>query len=291
MKKYLGLISSFILAFILTGCLRCNTTVEVKRNKKVNFTIIYAFDMEMLKSMGEGADTSDMKIDDDEKKEFADKGFKVSEYKDGNYEGVKLTKNWKNIDDVSSDTDVTYDLEEDIDGEGNKDAKMFKVEKGFFKNKYTLKMDASSEELNGEGMEQMGSMMDLKFTLKLPKKAVSNNATTVNKGGKELVWDLTKAKSIEATFEVYNAPFYILIGAGVLVIVIVIVVIIKKGKKGTQSNGDVVSETANSSNNEINEFTNNVTPVQPTAPVMPQTPVQPEQPIQNDNTGFNNPVM
>ena len=290
MKKYLGLISSFILAFILTGCVRYNTTVEVKRSKKVNFTIIYAFDMEMLKSMGEGADTSDMTIDDEEKKEFADKGFKVSEYKDGNYEGVKLTKSWKNIDDISGDTDVTYSLEEDLEGEGNKDAKMFKVEKGFFKNKYTLKMDASSEELNGEGMEQMGSMMDLKFTLKLPKKAVSNNATTVNKGGKELVWDLTKAKSIEATFEVYNAPFYIIIGAGVLVVVIVIIVIIKKGKKGTPLAGAVATNTFDNNTNNYN----NVQPMQPAAPVMPQEPVQPmkpQQPMNNDNNGFNNPLM
>ena len=71
MKKYLGLISGFILAFVLTGCVRYNTTVEVKHSKKVNFSIIYAFDMEMMKSMGESADTSDMTIDDEEKKEFA----------------------------------------------------------------------------------------------------------------------------------------------------------------------------------------------------------------------------
>jgi hypothetical protein len=284
MKKYLGILSAFVLTFILTGCVRYNTTVEVTKTKKVNFSIIYAFDMDMMNGLSDEGGSVDTGISEEDKKEFAEKGFKVSDYKDGSYEGVKLTKSWKNIDDVSSDTDVTYNLEDDIEGEGKNESKMFKVEKGFFKNKYTLKMDGSSEDLNGEGMEQLASSMDLKFTLKLPKKASSNNATTVNKGGKELVWDLTKTTNIEATFEVYNAPFYILIGGIVLVVIIVIIVIIKKGKKGTPVAGEVVTNTMDNSVNGINQFTNN----QPAAPVMPQAPTQPQQP---DNNGFNNPVM
>lgn len=289
MKKYLGLISAFILVFVLTGCVRYNTTVEVKRSKKVNFSVIYAFDKSMMDGMSDEGGSSDMSISEDDKKEFAEKGFEVKDYKDGNYEGVKLTKSWKNIDDISGENDVTYDLEADLEGEGNKDAKMFKVEKGFFKNKYTLKMDASSDQLSGEDMDQVASMMDLKFTLKLPKKANSNNATTVNKGGKELVWDLTKAKSIEATFEVYNAPFYILIGGVVLVVVVVIVVIIKKGKKGTPVAGDVVNNTFDTANNNANQFVNNTTPVQPQQPINPN-PVQNQMPT-NNNNGFNNPMM
>ena len=279
MKKYLGLVASFILVFILTGCVKYDSTVEVKRNKKVNYTIIYAFNSSMIDSMkSQYADEDDaeetddeeeldnFKITEEDKRKFKENGFKVEKYEKDGYEGVKLSKSWNNIDSISSDKDTVYELEDELTGDKKEETNMFKVKKGFFKNTYTLKIDGSSDSMSSEGMD-LSSMMDLSFTLKLPKKANSNNATTVNKGGKELVWDLSKSKSIEATFEIYNAPFYIAIGGGILLLVVIIIVIIKKGKKGTPIAGDVVNGTIDTTVNGISNFDNSVAPVEPATTV------------------------
>lgn len=251
MKKYLSLITVFILTIILTGCVKYNSTVEVKSNKSVNLNIIYAIDTDILSN----EELGDMSITDDDKKEYIQNGFTVDNYKDGSYEGVKLTKKFKNIDNISSESDVTYNLESDISGEKSSNTNMFKVKKGFFKNTYVLKMDGSNDMTDSDTSE-FGSSMELKFTLKLPHKAKSNNATTVN--GKELVWDLTKVSNVEAEFTLYNAPFYILIG-GIVVVVIIVLCIIIKGKK-KNGNSPIANMTDNMSNN-INTNNSIITPM------------------------------
>ena len=139
MKKYLGLILTFILAFILIGCINFNTTVEITRTKEVNFSMIYALDksMSMLAELAHEGDRS-YRFSEKDKKEFAEKGFKVEDYKDGNYEGIKLIKSWKNIDEISGDTDETYEFDNILGRGKNNSNKIFKVENGLFKNKYTL---------------------------------------------------------------------------------------------------------------------------------------------------------
>ena len=83
----------------------------------------------------------------------------------------------------------------------------------------------------------MMSGMDMSINVKLPYKALSNNATEVTNDGKDLKWNLTTsgAQSIDFEFELYNmTTIYICIALGVVLLVgviVLIVVLVSKGKK------------------------------------------------------------
>ncbi len=98
--KYLLLLGLF--AIITTGCVKFNANMDIKKDKSMEFSVIYAFDKSL---MGEG---NGIKEEDMAGPKAC--GFEVSKYSEGNYEGFKLVKKIANIDEVSSETDVTYSL-------------------------------------------------------------------------------------------------------------------------------------------------------------------------------------
>lgn len=162
-------------------------------------------------------------------------------------------------------TDTEKDTEEKF---------LFTVKKGFLKNKYTAKLSSStSDEIKdmtdlytdtdatinngnnnttGNGTNNvvggnsstndfdfstLASGMDMSFTVNLPYKAISNNATTVENDGKKLSWNLANTNNaIEFSFELYNMRNIYLLGGGILLIVLILIVGIvlfvkKKGNK------------------------------------------------------------
>ncbi|MBP3799649.1 MAG: hypothetical protein ILA19_01570, partial [Bacilli bacterium] len=96
--------------------------------------------------------------------------------------------------------------------------------------------------INSEYYSKMMKNMDLSFTVTLPYKAISNNATTVKNDGKELVWNLASInnkKSIEFEFELDRfqiAPIIIVIasilgGLFVIALIVTIIMAVQGGKK------------------------------------------------------------
>ena len=279
MKKIRNLVMLLIVTLLLTGCVKYNVNMDIKKDKSMEFKIVYALDTSVL---GEKATFTK-----DDLNKMKDQGFEVEEYTDGSMKGFTLTKKIKNIDDVSSTDDIKYSLS----GITNNDStKLFKVKKGLLKNKYTAKFSFDSSESgiknsstfnneennsndetivdpennseitnteesddldltdSDEDYSKMMSSMDLSFTVTLPYKALSNNATSVNNDGKELVWNLasTNQKSIEFEFELDRfsiMPIIIVIGCvigGLFVIALIVTVIMaisggKKQKKSTSS--------------------------------------------------------
>ena len=279
MKKIRNLVMLLIVTLLLTGCVKYNVNMDIKKDKSMEFKIVYALDTSVL---GEKATFTK-----DDLNKMKDQGFEVEEYTDGSMKGFTLTKKIKNIDDVSSTDDIKYSLS----GITNNDStKLFKVKKGLLKNKYTAKFSFDSSESgiknsstfnneennsndetivdpennseitnteesddldltdSDEDYSKMMSSMDLSFTVTLPYKALSNNATSVNNDGKELVWNLasTNQKSIEFEFELDRfsiMPIIIVIGCvigGLFVITLIVTVIMaisggKKQKKSTSS--------------------------------------------------------
>ena len=78
-------------------------------------------------------------------------------------------------------------------------------------------------------------MFDLKYEIKLPKEAKSNNASKVSDDKKTYTWNLTygKKNTVEFEFELGSKKtIFIVIGAVVAVAVIacVLVVVLKKKK-------------------------------------------------------------
>ena len=318
--KILKVLFITIMAFMLTGCMKFNATMEITKNGKFNYTIIYAIDESFL----EGKDI----LDAADKKEIESRGFKVEDYKEDTMKGIKIYANNLDLNTYSSEKDdVSYELSNlmGTDEDSNEISKIFKVKKGFLKNTYTatFKFDNSSipemdntddtetaysrEEdddtttdnytdveygdydydatddtddeysdydydatddtdddfgiSSGDSalLEQYMSNMDMKFTVKLPYKAISNNATSVNNDGKDLTWDLTKSKdikNIEFAFTLYNTTnIIILVVVGVVIIGGVVFFIVNKKKKGK-------GETAlvnNTVNEPVNNIPNNVT--------------------------------
>lgn len=258
--------------FLLTGCVKYNANMEVKKNKSMDFTIIYALDTSIF------GDQSIM--DSNEMDEVKKYGFTVSDYVDGDMKGYSFTKNIKNIDSVSSSSDVNYSLSDFDDSSSY----IFTVKKGFFKNTYVanFKFDASDSDLNGSsgmdysddsiidsdfddleyddsdfddsGLEQFSesfaSSLDLSFNVKLPYAAISNNATSVSDGGKQLSWKLTSdsISSISFEFQLFNFMNILFVAGGfvgLLVLIIVLVIVLKKKKNNSRNNDDSISESSN----------------------------------------------
>ena len=271
-----------LLVISLTGCVKFNSTMEIKKDKSMDYKIIYAFDKSLF---------GDQEIlTNDAKKELENKGFTVSNYVDGNMKGFKVSKNIKNIDDVSSTNNATYDLSGLLDS-NKSESKVFKVKKGFLKNTYTasFKFDSSDSDLNNStsndttidndfttddnntttdsdfDFSNINTNMDLSFNVKLPYKAISSNATTKKNDDKELSWNLssTGEDKIEFSFALYNMTnIYICGGVIVLLIIIVIVSILNKGKKNKVSNKDATNDkqtTTFNSSVETPIMSNNVT--------------------------------
>lgn len=283
MKKNIKLTALLTLLVIsLTGCVKFNSTMEIKKDKSMDYKIIYAFDKSLF---------GDQEIlTSNDKKELENKGFTVSNYVDGNMRGFKVSKNIKNIDDVSSTNDATYDLSGLLDS-NKSESKVFKVKKGFLKNTYTasFKFDSSDSDLNNStsndttidndfttddnnttadsdfDFSNINTNMDLSFNVKLPYKAISSNATTKKNDDKELSWNLssTGEDKIEFSFALYNMTnIYICGGVIVLLIIIVIVSILNKSKKNKVSNKDATNDkqtTTFNSSVETPIMNNNVT--------------------------------
>lgn len=271
-----------LLVISLTGCVKFNSTMEIKKDKSMDYKIIYAFDKSLF---------GDQEIlTSNDKKELENKGFTVSNYVDGNMNGFKVSKNIKNIDDVSSTNDATYDLSGLLDS-NKSESKVFKVKKGFLKNTYTasFKFDSSDSDLNNStsndttidndftaddnnttadsdfDFSNINTNMDLSFNVKLPYKAISSNATTKKNDDKELSWNLssTGEDKIEFSFALYNMTnIYICGGVIVLLIIIVIVSILNKSRKNKVSNKDTTNDkqtTTFNSSVETPIMNNNVT--------------------------------
>lgn len=271
-----------LLVIFLTGCVKFNSTMEIKKDKSMDYKIIYAFDKSLF---------GDQEIlTSDDKKELENKGFTVSNYVDGNMKGFKVSKNIKNIDDVSSTNDATYDLSGLLDS-NKSESKVFKVKKGFLKNTYTasFKFDSADSDLNNStsndttidndftiddnntttdsdfDFSSMNTNMDLSFNVKLPYKAISSNATTKKNDDKELSWNLssTGEDKIEFSFALYNMTnIYICGGVIVLLIIIVIASILNRSKKNKVSNKDATNDkqtTTFNSSVETPIMNNNVT--------------------------------
>lgn len=244
--KYLLLVSVLTL---LTGCVKFNATMDIKKDKSMDFSIIYAFDTSLFGSQ-------DL-LDDSDKKELESQGFIVEDYNQNNMKGFTIKKSISNIDDVSSTSDTNYDISGLLNNSTDNNY-FFKVKKGILKNTYTakFKFDAEESDLNTDestdtssgvtddsdsinmddlDLSSMTSNLDLSFNVKLPYSSIGSNATTKNNDGKELTWNLSSSQEemIEFEFELYNMT-NIYIGAGILLVLIVIIIIsILNKKKGT----------------------------------------------------------
>jgi len=273
MKKYLKLVLSLIMVFALTGCLKYNVNMEVKDDKSVSLEFIYAMNTSyadqfnnMTNSIDEEEDEDlevtgieeddELEFDFDEEEEettgedidkeefewLEKKGYKVEDYKyedkEGNkYEGVKISKTFDSIDDITKDDEKTIDFNALFQDKDKFDDSQFFSKKGsVYKANFVFDFTQDGQDVS-EQYKDYAKMFDMTYEIKLPKKAKSNNATKESDDGKTLTWNLTygKKNTIEYEFELGSKKtIFIIAGVVVAVAVIACVLVVVLKKKPTE---------------------------------------------------------
>lgn len=286
MKKIGNLILAICSLFLLSGCMKHNVSMTINKDKSMDLEIIYAIDVDqiegMMNSFNDTTDDSEMldetlddsnDIDDDdmdeaftpssidteeEKKALEKRGYKVVEYDNDGYKGIKATLRIDNIDNVSVEEDLKVKLSDILD-ENFDDEEFFTVKKGFFKNTYIANFvyEKAGEDSSSNPITNL-SNLDIKYTVTLPDKSISNNADTVREN--ELSWDISldKTTNIEYSFEMLNTTNILITvgGIGVLLLVVIIVIIVlaskKKHKDKNITNNTNIEETSVIDNSMLN---------------------------------------
>ncbi|MBE6150557.1 MAG: hypothetical protein E7162_01895 [Firmicutes bacterium] len=269
MKKMAKLFLVFLLAVSLTGCVKYNVSMEVKDDKSVTLEVIYGMEIsedmfgnveEDGTTVGENeddnywSDEDDSWSDDEEEsdevttedyKHLEELGYKVEEFKetkDGStISGVKITKTFDNIDDITGSSKEAVNFNELFAKENVeklKDVKFFyKDGKNYVANFEIDFLNGASEEERKESESYDSMITDLSYKIKLPVKAGENNASKVSEDGKELTWNLkySKLNKINFSFALGNNLLLIIaVVAGVAVVGgVVAVVVVSKKKKNT----------------------------------------------------------
>ena len=245
-KKVKVLMLGVMVATLVTGCgMKADYSIEISKDKDVSIKIVTAMDNELIDAMinmGDsfGSESSEEKsytdkerweyLEKDQKEDESFKDFKAAKYDKDGYKGYTYTLDLGKIEDLVGDA-----KEIEMDNIG-KDSKLF-TKKG---DVYTLNIKTSDED--SQQMEQYAGSVnfDAKLKVKLPNKAESNNATSVD--GNTYIWDLTKAKNIELSFKLTGASskdnnMMLIVGGAVVAVglVAVAVVVINNNKKNKVS--------------------------------------------------------
>ena len=319
MKKYLKIMLIILVVGLLTtGCIEEKVSMVINNDKSMDFSMYVSLDLKAMQDLAnsfggtndemtdeeylncldenDGDETnciapdsssSDFDIDDikdsideGEIKKLEDKGYTVTQNVTSNRYELQVSKKFANIDDVSSNEDVTYSLDISNSEETEENPQFFKIEKGFLENKYTLHIvndeqtsddSDSSFNIGTDSFDPsiLSSMVKINFQLTLPNESISNNATSISNDKKTLTWDLVsdENKDISVTFalpnENKNLIMYGGIGIGILLVLIIIIVVIKKmGKKNKNKESNV--EPINNQN------------LNPGVPTVGPSPVEPQ---------------
>lgn len=255
MRNKIKYVMVFMGLLLMTGCVKYDATMDIKKDKSMDFIITYALDSSIF------GDESILKDEDITK--LKEEGFTIKDYSDNNMKGYTLSKSISNIDSVSTSNSNEYDLTGMLGSDNNN--YIFKVDKGIFKNKYTaiMKFDSKEEESNLPSDDQdlidvtseednvvedttdedsdialfddstntdFSSLYDnisLTFNVKLPYSAISNNATKTEEYNRVLTWNLkyNDTESIEFVFELYNFT-NVYIGLGVLLVLLILIIVL-----------------------------------------------------------------
>ena len=264
MRKTKNMILLSLLTLLFTGCMKYNVTMDISDDKSVKMEAISAVDLSMFEGMAGDGESSDFEDEEDyyyedeleedtteESNENAQfdvksyeflksKGYTVEEYKektdDGELVGVKVSKKFKNIDDISKEKEKKIDFVNFFNEEGFDDSQIFSKSKDVYK--ATFVFDFTSEEEGDMDYSQYDSYFDLEYKITLPHKAISSNATKVSDDGKTLTWDLKYGKvnnvNFEFSFEGESSSlllFIVFAVAGIVVVGFVIFFIVKSKNK------------------------------------------------------------
>lgn len=258
MKRVTVLIMLALVLVLLSGCVQGDFHVTVNKDKSADLNYKFGFSKGMLGLMAMGEDGGSSDPIGEMKKGYEKDGFKVVTYKEKGYIGVIARKHVANVEKLTS---IGVSGDAVGNGSGKEGLFSYKVKEGLFQNDIRFKghfdmteMDTSSAEdtsggdagdgatdLFGDSMSGMlANAMDLKFTLTLPVKAESHNASRVLAEGNTYQWDLVPGEANQVELHVKAPNTGNIVGVsigGVVVVGLVLWFVVRRKKK------DVVVES------------------------------------------------
>lgn len=238
MKKIKKILFIFMFMLMLNGCVKSNTTMTINSDKSMEFELFLIFKKEYEVDLDSKINTNNL----------TKNGFNISNYEDNGYNGIKITKHYKNIDKLSTDKTTSLVIS-DIFTNNFNDNELFQVEKGFLKNKYIanykynlrseiFKQTKDIEDFDDTTLMNATSDVSFKYIVMLPHDALKNNANGKTDNKKELIWNLNQSEDNKITFEfeLYNKVNMIIVGVGCLLVLIVLIIIIVKITKKIKQN-------------------------------------------------------
>ena len=145
MKNIKRVILVLVCTLLLSGCVKIHTNMTINSDK----SMIYENEILISTKLG---DMGSATTDEEAQAEYKQRGFNVElvEEKDG-YGGAKLSKKFDNIDKLSESNGSVVDIANFYDKDFDT-TKVFKLDKGFFKNTYTANFKYKAEFNSGNEM-------------------------------------------------------------------------------------------------------------------------------------------
>ena len=203
MKKISKLLLILTIILGLSGCLKYDVNMQISNDKSMDFDLVIAINTSMLESLGQ---TTSKEFKKDDYLKYENAGYTVTEYNETNdkatYEGVRISKNFKSIDKLTTDKDEEVEFTSLFNDDANPEKVKF-----FYKNSNTYKANLTFNLVDEEGnsntedYSEYQSYFDLEYKVTLPKKPISSNATSVSEDGKTLTWKMTYGKKNSVQYE------------------------------------------------------------------------------------------
>lgn len=125
MKKIQRLITLFIIIIMCSSCAKDETIMTINKDKSLNIEVNLGYPVGSTPLF----DISELK------NKAGLLGYSIDSYHDDKFSGYKLSKKISNINDVSTNENIKLNLADIVTGNID-DSKIFRIEKGFFKNTY-----------------------------------------------------------------------------------------------------------------------------------------------------------
>lgn len=224
MKKLKVILLSLLCVMTVSGCVRFETTMDVKLNGKMDVAICYA-------TVDMGERDLEESLSEDQIEDYKEDGWEVEGYRDGGYSGYIIRKENVSADEVSDVSDEFRSLR--LRRKGIK-----------YSLEWDILRDARNNNFSGDYRDYVkmsGAQMTL--TVNLPAKAKAHNATHVSRDGKTYEWDLLNfddPDGIHLEYKLIDTKMMIEGVASLAVLIAVVTVIIvmlgKKKKAKAESN-------------------------------------------------------
>ena len=289
MKKYLRLLVVSVLLIGLTGCVSLDTNVVINKDKSMEFSMKEEIDLSSM--TGDEGDENATVSDETDIEALKTKGYTVEEYDNEGVKGYKISKKFTSIDEATAKdgTETPFIVEKWLD-DGN-DSNMFSLKDGVYSANWIMaEDDKKAEEMEGVSSEFLNNLINITYTITLPNKPLSHNATSVSEDGKTLTYlvkydENQKMNTIKFSFdfateptkvtstEIDNMLYYIIGGSALIVIILVVVIIsIVKGKNKKVHIDEIKPEETEKKDETALNKVENVVDVQTTQHNIPTEP-------------------